>query len=32
MKDAKEAAAHRAAPLRTPTRLSEDATRDIAAA
>ena len=32
MKDIKEAAAHRAAPLKTPTRLSEDATRDIAAA
>ncbi|MFM0557580.1 hypothetical protein P0D69_42570 [Paraburkholderia sediminicola] len=32
MKDEKKAAAHRAAPLKTPTGLSEDATRDIAAA
>ena len=32
MKDLKQAAAHRAASLRTPTRLTEDATRDIAAA
>jgi starvation-inducible DNA-binding protein len=32
MKDPIEAAAHRAAPLKTPTRLSEDATRDISAA
>lgn len=32
MKDELKAAAHRAAPLKTPTRLSEEATRDIAAA
>ncbi|MGF6853636.1 Dps family protein [Paraburkholderia sp. CI3] len=32
MKDALSAAAHRAAPLKTPTRLGEDATRDIAVA
>jgi starvation-inducible DNA-binding protein len=32
MKDAQTAAAHRAAPLKTPTSLGEDATRDIAAA
>src|SRR3954447_9793282 len=32
MKDIKEAAAHRAAPLKTPTRLSEDATRDVSGA
>lgn len=32
MKEALTAAAHRAAPLKTPTRLTEEATRDIAAA
>ncbi|NPT40198.1 DNA starvation/stationary phase protection protein [Paraburkholderia sp. 1N] len=32
MKEALEAAAHRAAPLKTPTRLTEEATRDIAGA
>ena len=32
MKEAFTAAAHRAAPLKTPTRLTEEATRDIAAA
>jgi len=31
MKQALNAAAHRAAPLKTPTRLTEEATRDIAA-
>ncbi|MGF6571563.1 starvation-inducible DNA-binding protein [Paraburkholderia sp. GAS333] len=32
MKDELKATAHRSAPLKTPTRLSEDATRDISAA
>lgn len=32
MKDELKAIAHRSAPLKTPTRLSEDATRDISAA
>ncbi|MGF6600909.1 hypothetical protein P3T23_005648 [Paraburkholderia sp. GAS448] len=32
MKEALEAAAHRAAPLKTPTRLTEEETRDIAVA
>lgn len=32
MKEALTAAAHRAAPLKTPTRLTEEATRDIAGA
>jgi hypothetical protein len=31
MKEALNAVAHRAAPLKTPTRLTEEATRDIAA-
>jgi starvation-inducible DNA-binding protein len=32
MKDSEQAAAHRAEPLKTPTRLSEDASRDITGA
>lgn len=32
MKEALESAAHRAAPLKTPTRLIEEVTRDIAVA